>query len=78
MSEEISTGEMTLQDFILKCYDLFGNKIKIKYNHTTRGDTWEITVRAESKEEAFQIITWINEKMPTLTTETQNATRPEV
>lgn len=65
--EEVTTKEMTLQDFILKCYDLFGKRIKIKFHHTTRGDTWEITVRDDNKETAFQIVRWINYKLKELT-----------
>lgn len=67
MTHEVTTKEMTLQDFILKCYDLFGKKIKIKFHHTTRGDTWEITVRDDNKETAFQIMKWINYKLQELT-----------
>jgi len=65
--EEVTTEELTLKDFILKCYDLFGKNIKIKFNHTTRGDTWEITVRNDNKEVAFQTMKWINYKLQELT-----------
>lgn len=65
--EEVTTAELTLKDFILKCYDLFGNRIKIKFHHTTRGDTWEITVRDDNKEVAFQIVKWIDNKLQELT-----------
>lgn len=64
--EEVTTEELTLKDFILKCYDLFGKNIKIKFNHTTRGDTWEITVRDGNKEKAFQIMKWIDNKLQEL------------
>ena len=72
---ESGTKEMTLQDFILKCYDLFGKKVKIKFNQTTRGNTWEITVRDDNKEVAFQIVKWIDYKLQelTLTEEVKNA-----
>lgn len=67
MPEEVTTKEMTLQDFIQRAYDLFGNRIKIKFHHTTRGDTWEITVRDDNKEVAFQIMKWIDYKLKELT-----------
>lgn len=60
---EVTTSERTVEDFILKAYDLFADKVKIKFKHTTRGDTWEITVRDDSKEVAFQIVKWINHKL---------------
>jgi len=58
---------MTVEDLFQRCYDLFGKKVKVKFHHTTRGDTWEITVRANSKEEAVQIIEWINDKLKEIT-----------
>ena len=67
MAEETTTQEMTIGDFIKKCYDLFGPRVKIKFHHTTRGDTWEITVRDDNKEVAFQIVKWINYKLQELT-----------
>lgn len=67
MTEEATTKEMTLQDFVRKCYDLFGPKIKIKWNHTTRGDTFEITVRDNSKKVAVQKLKWIKYRLEEIT-----------
>ena len=75
MTEELKAENVTIGDFIQKCYDLFGPRIKIKFNHTTRGDTWEITVRRDNKEEVFQITKWIDNQLRelTLSAEVQNA-----
>lgn len=68
MTEEVTTKEIDArEDFILKCYDLFADKVKIKLKRTTRGYTWEITVRNDNKEVAFQIMKWIDYKLKELT-----------
>ena len=71
------TQDLSLGEFIQKCYDLFGPKVKIKLTRNSRGYTWENTVRAETEQEAMKITTWINEKLITLTQEWEDGAKTQ-
>jgi len=47
---------MEVHEFIQKLEELLGYKVKIKYTHTTKGNTWELTVKGKDEEEVIPII----------------------
>lgn len=47
---------MEVHDFIQKLEELMGYKVKIKYTHTTKGNTWELTVKGKDEDEVIPII----------------------
>ena len=54
---------METYEFIKKLEDMFDYRVKIKHAHTTKGDTWESTVKAKDEHEALEIIKEIDRKM---------------
>jgi len=54
---------MEVHEFIQKLEDLFDYKVKIKYSHTTKGDTWELTVKGKDENEVIPIIKKADEEM---------------
>jgi len=47
---------MEVHEFIQKLEEVMGYKVKIKYAHTTKGNTWELSVRGQSEDEVIAII----------------------
>lgn len=47
---------MEVHDFIQKLEELMGYKVKIKFTHTTKGNTWELTVKGQNEDEVIPII----------------------
>ena len=45
-----------VHEFIQKLEELMGYKVKIKYTHTTKGITWELTVKGKDEDEVIPII----------------------
>ena len=54
---------MEVHEFIQKLEELMGYKVKIKYSHTTKGDTWELTVKGKDEDEVIPIIKKADEEM---------------
>lgn len=54
---------MEVHEFIQKLEEIFDYKVKIKFAHTTKGNTWELTVKAKDEIEAVETIREIDSKM---------------
>lgn len=47
---------MEVHEFIQKLEEILGYRVKIKYTHTTKGNTWELTVKGKDEDEVIPII----------------------
>lgn len=54
---------MDVHKFIQKLEEIMGYKVKIKFNRTTKGPTWELTVKGEDEDEVIPIIKRIDREM---------------
>lgn len=60
---------MEVHEFIQKLEEVMGYKVKIKFTRTTKGPTWELTVRGQSEDEVIPIIKRADKEMRDFTKE---------
>ena len=54
---------MEVHEFIQKLEEVMGYKVKIKFTHTTKGNTWELTVKGKDEDEVVPIIKRVDREM---------------